>query len=655
MPHCQKENFNRAGKSKKERHKAKQEAAARKHQLAAARLAQDAEDELLKGHTTNNLAPVEGFGEYEIGCEPEPEYHKFNVKKRNKKHLRLDLKKAQQREQREEEERILQRQQEEYNEQVRLQQQQLLRIEAAAAARKTETGAVEEEEVEDEDETWCTTITATAQSSAPALEYFVFICECCDRRYATKNQFLNHIKSKKHLNRCKMYEELGLIVTHIELRGMNNNEHDTYNDNDNDNDHDNEKEYNGHDRNGEDDSNTSRSTRDDNETDIGIDVSNGNGRNEHIMRKDEEHFFDDEEEGAGKLDEEEDEEEEDFPKRRATNIFAGFVDDSSSDDDDDDESSNSDNEDDDNDDSMKRSSSNQPPPSLAIKLQDSPSCAKNSTTRNNNNDNGDDNDDDDDIDFNEIMYQNQLIQDEIDAQQQPKNDDGVVVISPTTRQPLPFNEGYDPSRYDVNENRLMSVQHRLRKNLAAKGIEPSSSSNHSGKRSDNDSYDPFEAIMLGKTLLQEVLEANVDDLDRKLAAYNRHKKECAVLGRHFALTKGNSKALPAQYVFKKDVSDNARQRANVHHAGSHYHMQMSRSMQFGRQKGLMARHSSQGSRLQASRRMAKMAEQKGAGSGMMKNNKTSSKKSSQKQQGRAGGSKKTGGSKNNNDKSGGGD
>ena len=69
-------------------------------------------------------------------------------------------------------------------------------------------------------------------------------------------------------------------------------------------------------------------------------------------------------------------------------------------------------------------------------------------------------------------------------------------------------------------------------------------------------------------------------------------------------------------------------------------MQAARSMQFGRTKGLMARHSSQGSRLQASRMAAKeMARIHGKG---IKIGKTS-KKSQQKRRGEAGGSKKSGG------------
>ena len=576
MPHCQKEKFDRAAKSKKERSKAKQDATARKQKIAATKVAAELEAESANGLKGNNIAPVEGHGEYEIGCEPEPEYHKFNVKKRNKKHLRLDLKKAKAREEQDEEERIRKEQQEEYE------KQQL-------ALKKDAQQNGESEGEEDEAQT-------------PQLEYFVFICECCDRRYATKNQFMNHTNSKKHLRRCRMYEELGLIVTHIELRGENNNEQDIYNDDDDD---DNE---NGN------DNEESRDVLDDADT----------SSIQATTTKSIKHDNDGEEEPEKEVivEEDDDESEEEYiPRKKQTNIFAGFSSDSSS------SSTDNDDQSDDDDDGKTHHSS------PITKLKDPPQ--------------GDDDNDEDNIDFDELIYQNQLIQNEIDAAQKQQQDSegggSIATIPPsaTSTAPVPFNENYDPTQYDVNENRLASVQHRLRKNLAAKGIEPKTTSSSSL------SYDPLDAITMGKTLLQQVLEASVDELQHKLDVYNKHKAECALLGRQFALSKGNSKAIPSQYIFKKDAADNRRQRANVHHAGSHYHMQMSRSMQFGRTKGLLARHSSQGSRLQASRMAASKAEsqrmQSGGVSGM-KIGKTS-KKSNQKRQGKAGGSKKTGGNK----------
>ena len=106
MPHCQKENHNHAAKSKKERKKAKVEQLARKKRLQEEREAAEAEEALKLG-LGNNIAPVEGHGAYEIGYEEEPEYTKFNVKKRSKKHLRKDLRKAQLREMQEDHSELL--------------------------------------------------------------------------------------------------------------------------------------------------------------------------------------------------------------------------------------------------------------------------------------------------------------------------------------------------------------------------------------------------------------------------------------------------------------------------------------------------------------------------------------------------------------------
>ena len=65
-------------------------------------------------------------------------------------------------------------------------------------------------------------------------------------------------------------------------------------------------------------------------------------------------------------------------------------------------------------------------------------------------------------------------------------------------------------------------------------------------------------------------------------------------------------------------------------------------MNFGRQKGLLERHSSQSARLQATRMAAKETARIQTGGGAMKAGKKS-KKSQQKKQGEAGGSKKSGG------------
>ena len=81
------------------------------------------------------------------------------------------------------------------------------------------------------------------------------------------------------------------------------------------------------------------------------------------------------------------------------------------------------------------------------------------------------------------------------------------------------------------------------------------------------SYGASDAISIGKTLLQQLMEANKDTLEARLDAYNKHKAECQVLNKGFALAKGNSKALPSQFIYKPGAADDTRKRANVHHTG----------------------------------------------------------------------------------------
>lgn len=570
MPHCQKENHNHSTRSKKERQKAKQEATARKQRLREEQAAAEAEVAL---KLSNNIAPVEGHGEYEVGYEPEPEYSRFNVKKRSKKHLRQDLRKRMLREQEEEEERVKKQQEEDY--------------------RKQQTALEQDGDEEEEQE-----------EQPPPLEYFVFICECCDKRYATKNQFLNHVNSKKHKRKCRIYEDLGLLVTHIELRGENGNEKEIYNDDDYDEDDyctqvpvDNKN-------------NTKTKSNDDDDDD---ENGNFNTRTKKANGNQPKH---DESKKESEEESESDSDNDYVPPKR--NMFTGFAatgfSSSSSDDDSD--------SDDDNNGDRKLS---------PARLKDPPPGSSRQQKQQQ------DNNDDDTIDFDELIYQNQLLQHEIDAQEQQQQQGAIADALPT---PFPFHETYDPDDYDTNENRLASVQHRLRKNLAAKGIAPKTASATS-----RSAHDPLDAITMGKTLLQEVLQANIDTLQQKLDAYKKHKDHCQLMAKEFAFRKGNSKALPAQYVRKKDAADNARRRANVHHAGSHYHMQMARSMQFGRHKGMMARHSAQGARLQAGRMAAKETARMQQGGGGIKIGKKASKKSQQKRRGEAGGSKKNGGKK----------
>jgi len=125
--------------------------------------------------------------------------------------------------------------------------------------------------------------------------------------------------------------------------------------------------------------------------------------------------------------------------------------------------------------------------------------------------------------------------------------------------PPPFDEEpYNPDYYTAQENRLVSVRHRLQKRLAAKGIKPSQT-NPAGR--------PNHAVSVGKTLLQQLMEANTETLCSKLKACKAHRAQCQLLGREFKFAKGNSQALPSQYTFRVDPADNARRRENVHHAG----------------------------------------------------------------------------------------
>jgi hypothetical protein len=559
MPHKQKENHDHSSKSKKERQKAKEAALARKQAGKEAAAAALEAEKLLQANT---IALAEGHGAYEIGCEPEPELPpRFNVKKRSKKHLRNDLRKQLAREEEE------QRQAEE---EARLLQQQ----------EEAHPGGIEEE---------------TEELADVVVEYLVYICECCDKKYLTQNQFRNHVSSKRHQERAVLYEELGLIVTEVELRGENDNQHDLYNDDEDD----------------------------DGGANDGIDVS----ADENFFKDTEDtaHLVSHDEQVDENSDEDSDEDEEYmeeavFQSEPKVSLFAAlaFGDDDSSNSSSSDSASN-DEEEDEGDRKHCPLAAVESPPSYVV--------------------DDDQSEEDDDIDFDEIIYQNrrETIQQNIDAARAKQNGTSEEDTPPPL--PLPFETTHDPEKYNVNENRLVEVQYRLRKRLAAKGIERNTANNTESPQQSN----ALDAIAMGQTLLQQLMEANIDTLQAKLDAYRQHKVQCQLLTREFVRAKGNSKALPAQYVRKQDAADNAAKRAIVHHAGSHYHMQASRSMQFGRSKGLMARHSSQGARLQASRQAIRMAnaETTRMQSGGVKKGK----KSKQKAQGEAGGSKKSGGTK----------
>jgi len=425
------------------------------------------------------------------------------------------------------------------------------------------------------------------EEEEPAIvkEYLVYICQCCHNKFNTTNQFVNHSNSKKHKDNAKLYEEAGVIVTDVQLRTTSKKD-DTI--------HDMDDEENVYEEEGED--------------------------TYHLDQDPDE----EEEDNESSSDEESDPEEY-TPPVGNRNLFAAFADDSSSS-----SSSSSDSEHDSKDEQEDDDDDDE------SKVMDPTPSSKLAMTEHNDNDNNDEPYDDDLDMLEEIIYQNRLQQQQrsnnpndthLEAHNDDDDDDKVTAAA--AAEPLPFDdELYNPDYYSAAENRIVAVQHRLQKRLAERGVESSQV---------NPAYRTVvvddSVVSIGKTLLQQVMEANMDTLQQKLEAYHRHKAECQLLGREFQFAKGNSKALPSQYTFRIDPSDNTRQRANVHHAGSHYHMQASRSMQFGRTKGMMARHSKQGARLQASR----MAVAGGAKVGK------TSKKSQQKRGGEAGGSKKTGG------------
>ena len=182
-----------------------------------------------------------------------------------------------------------------------------------------------------------------------------------------------------------------------------------------------------------------------------------------------------------------------------------------------------------------------------------------------------------------------------------------------------------------NENdRIQIVKQRLLRKLAEKQLTPSDTS--------SPQTDPTE---IGKTLLQQVMEADVKDMADALAKYKNHVEECRLRNLSVHAMLGTSKALPAQYAHKVDAADDARKRENRHHAGSHYHMAASKSIQKKKIQGLLSRHSAQGSKLQAARmeaRNSKNAFEGGDAEGGK--NKKKGRKSTMKSTGEAGGSKK---------------
>ena len=373
----------------------------------------------------------------------------------------------------------------------------------------------EEADEEDEDE------------EEPVIEeYLVYICLCCHKKFNSANQFKNHVESKRHRNNAKLYEEAGVIVTEVQRKEDIDDDDYSYEGDFN------EQEY---------------------ETDGDSIDEHENGSNH-----------------SGDEESSEDEEEYYEEPKKVGSLFSAMAvfDDSES------SSSSSSDSDEENGEIEHGKESEIETKSVA------------STTHLVEDDSTDEYDDDLDL-LEEIIYQNRL-----QERFYPDNDKEEKATDIT---PVHFDdEQYDPDLFNADENRLAAVQFRLQKRyvpkgvrvhglhlvgnlftthlltniwsclistsfrLAEKGIQPSQI---------NAGYKTSDAVSMGKTLLQQVMAASIETLEDKLAAYNRHKAEYQLLGREFRFAKGNSKALPSQYNFRIDPSDNQRRRENVHHTG----------------------------------------------------------------------------------------
>ena len=406
MPHCQKETHDHTAKSKQER-KAKKALVLSRKKAAKQKAT---EDELEKQkNLKNNLALADGFGEYEVGCEEEKEYvAKFNLNKRSKKHLRIDIRKAQEKKEEEEEERRREEEQEKYRlrqEQEQEQEQEQLRKRLEQEEKEGRCYPASEKQLE-------------LELEPPPIveEYLVYVCQCCHKKFNTTNQFINHSKSKKHRDNARLYEEAGVIVTDVKLRS-------DFDDDDNDN-YEDDGDY------------------EDGNSDYEDGVVNGSNRGS------DDDELDDDDNNNDAEDSEEEEYYEEPPKRGNTfSAFAGFGDsDSSSSDSDSSDGENSEDEDE-NDDQVKEL------PSDVIGNQEEK-------------ENGEDEDDLDLLE--EIIYQNRL-QDRFygdycddDGGDENENDDDDKATDAVV--PIPFDDDqYNPDYYTADENRLVSVQHRLQK------------------------------------------------------------------------------------------------------------------------------------------------------------------------------------------------
>ena len=558
MPHKQKEGHDHSTFSKKQALEKKRAKDAAKKAKEEARLVEEEAKKLLLG---NNVPLVDGHGEYELGYEPDEKEQRFNKLKRCKKHLRNDLRIKQLKE--EEERRVADEER---------QRTERLAVEAETARKRKEERRAAGEEVTDSEE--------DESSSADEEEYkelVVYFCECCDRKYATRNAFINHMNSKRHRMSAAPYEEAGLLVYSLEVK-MTENEGDCSDSEESDVDSDSDAEE-------EDDMNDVAKP-----TAIGFSALD-------LGSSSDDDDDDNDDEGSNNTDESVSEASDEDNKKPS--IFAALGDsEKSGSDSSDDEQQNESEED-------IIAYHALPPMHVMTEEELAAQIAAENEAE--------------DLYLEELILQNKLRQAEIGHLADSD-------LSPSLATPLPFTNEFDAELYPgINEARFARIRHKLQSKLAEKGIEPKVSEL-------TEICNGLDPVALGRTMLQQVMAARMDNLQARLNAYNTYKKEQQLMVKEFSFANGNSKALASQYTYRLDPADNPRRRANVHHAGSHYHMASASGRTKGTVAGMSSRHSSQGARLQASRMQAKETARIQSGGKMMKNKsgKVTSKKMSGK-------------------------
>lgn len=555
MPHKQKEGHDHSTFSKKQALEKKRAKDVAKKAKEEAKLVEEEAKKLLLG---NNVPLVDGHGEYELGYEPDEKEQRYNKLKRCRKHLRGDLRIKQLKE--EEEQRVAKEER---------QRTERLAVEAETAHKRREERRVAGEEVTDSEDD-------ESEDEEELQELVVYFCECCNRKYATRNSFINHMNSKRHRMSAAPYEEAGLLVYSLEVKTTDNE----------------------------------GDCSDSEESDVDIDI-----------------------------DAEEEDDMNDVAKPTAIGFSALDLGSSSDDDDDnDDEGSKNTNE------SVSEGSDegDDKKPSIFAALGDSEKSGSDSSDDEHQKDNEEfiayhalppmhvmteeelaaqiaAENEAEDMYLEELILQNKLRQAEI----------GLLAdqdLSLSASSPFPFTNEFDAELYPgINEARFARIRHKLQSKLAEKGIEPKVSEL-------TEICNGLDPVALGRSLLQQVMAARMDNLQARLNAYNTYKKEQQLMVKEFTFANGNSKALASQYTYRLDPADNLRRRANVHHAGSHYHMASASGRTKGTVTGMSSRHSSQGARLQASRVQAKETARIQSGGMMMKNKsgKVTSKKMSGK-------------------------